>query len=98
MKKYSIYLIVLMLILSLFVFASCTPAEEPEQSGDAQTTEPIPEETEPETSVPEQTEPETTTPEETEPEETKPSQQEQAEQVIRKVVKIIKGFLDWIFG
>ena len=58
----------------------------------------VPEETEPETSVPEETEPETTTPEETEPEETKPSHQEQAEQVIRKVVKIIKGFLDWIFG
>ena len=47
MKKYSIYLIVLMLILSLFVFASCTPAEEPEQSDDLGTTEPIPEETEP---------------------------------------------------
>ena len=57
-----------------------------------------PETTEPETTVPEETEPETTVPEETEPEETKPSHQEQAEQVIRKVVKIIKGFLDWIFG
>ena len=72
----------------------------PEET-EPETTEPettVPEETEPETSVPEETEPETTTPEETEPEETKPSQQEQAEQVIRKVVKIIKGFLDWIFG
>ena len=72
----------------------------PEET-EPETTEPettVPEETEPETSVPEETEPETTTPEETEPEETKPSHQEQAEQVIRKVVKIIKGFLDWIFG
>ena len=47
MKKYSIYLIILTLILSLFVFASCTPGEEPEQSGDVQTTEPVVEETEP---------------------------------------------------
>ena len=47
MKKYSFYLIALALILSLFLLVSCTPEDEPEVSVDNQTTEPIPEETEP---------------------------------------------------
>ena len=84
--------------------ATLNTVEEPETEPTEPETEPTEPETEPTEPETEPTEPETeptepeTEPTEPETEPTEPTHEEKVEQVVREVVKIIKGFFGWLFG